>query len=324
MMKKLSMLLCIAAAVCCAGCKSKKALLPTVSGKAGEVIVVMDKNNWEGALGNETRELLAGDCPFLPWKEPMYSIVYVTPEGFADLFKVHRNIVMFQNNPQGRNELQLLQDVWSRPQCVINLCSTDPESAIATLKDKSEVILSAIEQAERDRVIINTMKYEVKDLHPIVKEVFGGAPHFPIGYVLKKKTDDFVWIADEKQTTMQGVLMYKYPVSGREEFTASEIVRHRNEILQTNVPGMFDGTYMTTSAAMEPQLSYVKYHGREFAQLRGLWEVQNDYMGGPFVSHSFYSADGKDIIVLEAFVYAPKYDKRQYLRQTESILYSWE
>ena len=47
-------------------------------------------------------------------------------------------------------------------------------------------------------------------------------------------------------------------------------------------------------------------------------------MGGPFVSHSFYSRDGKDIIVLEAFVFAPRYDKRQYLRQVESLLYSFE
>ena len=47
-------------------------------------------------------------------------------------------------------------------------------------------------------------------------------------------------------------------------------------------------------------------------------------MGGPFVSHSFYSPDGEDIIVAEAFVYAPRYDKRQYLRQVESLLYSWE
>lgn len=33
---------------------------------------------------------------------------------------------------------------------------------------------------------------------------------------------------------------------------------------------------------------------------------------------------GKDIIVLEAFVFAPRYDKRQYLRQVESLLYSFE
>ena len=47
-------------------------------------------------------------------------------------------------------------------------------------------------------------------------------------------------------------------------------------------------------------------------------------MGGPFVSHSFYSQDGSEIIVTEAFLYAPRYDKRQYLRQVESLLYSFE
>ena len=63
---------------------------------------------------------------------------------------------------------------------------------------------------------------------------------------------------------------------------------------------------------------------RGYGEMRGLWEVHKDYMGGPFISHSFYSPDGKDIIVLEAFVYAPKYDKRNYLRQVESIIYSFE
>ena len=47
-------------------------------------------------------------------------------------------------------------------------------------------------------------------------------------------------------------------------------------------------------------------------------------MGGPFVSHSFYSRDGSEIIVAEAWVYAPQFDKRQYLRQVESVLYSWQ
>ena len=106
-------------------------------------------------------------------------------------------------------------------------------------------------------------------------------------------------------------------------FNVKNIVAKRNEFLRENVPGMFDNTYMTTSEYITPGVRYLKYHGMEFVETRGLWEVFNDYMGGPFVSHSFYSQDGKEIIVLEAWVYAAKYDKRQYLRQTESILYSF-
>ncbi|MBR6246610.1 MAG: DUF4837 family protein, partial [Bacteroidales bacterium] len=60
------------------------------------------------------------------------------------------------------------------------------------------------------------------------------------------------------------------------------------------------------------------------AQTRGFWEVHNDFMGGPFVSHSFYGPDAKEIIVVEAWVYAPRFDKRQYLRQVESVIYSFE
>lgn len=39
-----------------------KVLLPNVSGKAGEVIIVVGKDNWEGNLGNEIGSLLARDC----------------------------------------------------------------------------------------------------------------------------------------------------------------------------------------------------------------------------------------------------------------------
>ena len=87
---------------------------------------------------------------------------------------------------------------------------------------------------------------------------------------------------------------------------------------------MFDNTYMITSQYITPGVKFLKYHDMDFAETRGLWEVYNDFMGGPFVSHSFYSKDGKEIIVLEAWVYAAKYDKRQYLRQVESLLYSFE
>ena len=133
-----------------------------------------------------------------------------------------------------------------------------------------------------------------------------------------------VWIADDKQYTNQVVLVYRYPVPESDPFAVENIISKRNEVMQANVPGMFDGSYMTTSTAIEPTTRSLKYHGIDFMETRGFWEVEGDFMGGPFVSHSFYSRDGKDIITLEAFVYAPKYDKRSYLRQVESILYSFE
>lgn len=322
----LTVMVAALAVISCGQRKDRKPLLPNVSGKAGEVIVVMDKSYWESAPGNEIRELLASDCPWLYPAEALYSLVNVTPSGFADLFKVHRNIVLFNIDPQVANPGVILKsDAWAAPQCVIQVSAVDGDNAAELVREKGEAIMSAIEQAERDRVIHNSILYEERTIAPKVNEVIGGSLHFPSGYKLKKATEDFVWVADVKQYTTQGVLMYKYPAAGDEsDFTEENIIAHRNEILQRNVPGMFDGTYMTTGDFIAPSVSFVKYKKREFAQTRGFWEVYNDFMGGPFVSHSFYSQDGKEIIVAEAFVYAPRYDKRQYLRQVESILYSFE
>ena len=325
-MKRIITVMTLALAVVSCSQKTSKKLLPNVSGKAGEVIVMMDKIPWEGNLGNEVRELLACDCPYLAQREPLYSLVNVVPSNFVNLFQVHRNIVFFDIQPQvAREQVEYLSDIWSHPQCVVRISAATTENAIQLVRDNGEKIVSAIEQAERNRVIGNTMLYEEKSIYPQVAEIMGGSPHFPSGYKLRKKTSDFVWVADEKQFTNQGVLMYKYPAKGdASDFSDASLIAHRNEALKENVPGMFDNTYMITSEFIAPTVSFVKYSGRDFAQMRGFWEVFNDYMGGPFVSHSFYSRDGSEIIVLDAFVYAPKYDKRQYLRQVESIIYSFE
>lgn len=321
-MKKI--LLLFAAFAALVFCKSTKALLPNVSGKAGEIIVVIDKADWEGNLGTKVRELLACDCPYLAQREPLYSLVNVPPGGFGDLFKVHRNILYFNINPQGDSAaVRYRSDVWAAPQCMVQVNSPTSDKAAELLEQNGTKIVGFIEQAERDRVIRNSIRYEQKEIAPKVAEVFGGSPHFPMGYKIKKLTSDFGWIADEKQYTMQGIFIYKYPV-GSNDLTLSKIIDKRNTVLKDNVPGMFENTWMTTGTFMPPSLEFIRFRGRDFAQVRGLWEVENDYMGGPFVSHSFYSPDGDSIICAEAFVYAPRYDKRQYLRQVESILFSWE
>lgn len=325
-MKYLSAALAIIMLISCSEEKRKKALLPNISGKAGEVVVVIDKNYWEGAVGNTLRDTLACDCPFLPQREPLYTLVNVIPSGFTNIFQLHRNIIVINiSNTVKEPGVVFRNDVWAAPQCVIYVNAIDSDSAVMLIQENGSKIAAMLEQAERDRVIRNAKKYEELKLAPVVTEMVGGSPHFPSGYQLKKKTDDFIWITYDTQFTQQSILIYKYPTEeGVEMMDPENLLRANEEILKQNVPGMFENTYMTISPIIKPSVKYMRYKGHEFAEIRGLWEVHNDFMGGPFVAHAFYSPDGKEIIVMEAFVYAPKYDKRHYLRQVESVLYSFE
>ena len=316
----------IIALTSCSEEKKRKALLPNISGKAGEVIVVIDKGNWEGLVGTTLRDSLACETPFLPQREPLFGLVNVPQNAFTNMFQIHRNIIYVNiNNTVTEPGIVIRKDVWATPQTVIYINAADSEAAAEIIKENSAIMVTTIEQAERDRIIRNIKKYEEHKLADAVNAMVGGSPHFPSGYKLKKRTSDFIWIEYAIQDMTQGILIYKYPVvEGEQMLSLDSIIENSNEMLKNNVPGMFDNTYMTTSTAVRPGIEYKRYKGLEFAEVRGFWEVYNDYMGGPFVSHAFYSQDGQNVIVLQGFVYAPKFDKRQYLRQVESVIYSFE
>lgn len=309
-------------------CKNggRKALLPNISGKAGEVLVVIEKSDWEGVVGEQLREYLCADCSFLPQREPLYTLVNVNPGAFGQMFQLHRNIILMNVNA-GVNVPGVVYryNKWAQPQLVITVNASTQEECINIINDESKKIIGALEQMERDRVIANTKLYQERKLSPVVEEFTGGTMVFPSGYSLKKKSDNFIWISYETTYVQQGVFIYKYPAERNvQELSVEALVSRRNETLMKEVPGMREGSYMTTSSILEPVVKYAAYHDRKFAEVRGFWDVQGDFMGGPFVSHTFYTPDGLNLICIEAYVYAPKYDKRLYLRQVESLLYSFE
>ena len=328
-MRQFRFLAVLACILALAGCKnnSKRTLLPNVSGKAGEVLVVIEREQWEGNLGVAIRGVLASDTPYLAQREPLYALSNVPPGSFTNMFKMHRNLLLVNIDPQNAtNGVVYKNNVWAQPQALVQINAADQAEARSLFEEAAPVIAEYFEQSERDRIIANAKLYEERALQAPVKQVTGGILHFPSGYRCRKLTDDFTWIADEKQYTNQTVLVYSYEATGvpEIEFAPESIIETRNRIMQANVPGTVDGSYMTTSTAQEPTFRSLRYHGRDFVETRGFWEVHGEFMGGPFVSHSFYSPDGKKMIVLEAFVFAPRYDKRQYLRQVESLLYSFE
>ena len=58
--------------------------------------------------------------------------------------------------------------------------------------------------------------------------------------------------------------------------------------------------------------------------VKGLWRVENDKMGGPFTSISTVSQDGQKVITIEGYVYAPNFSKRTLLTELEAYMSSFE
>ena len=325
-MRVLKFLVFALVAVFAASCNDSSELVKqNVGGKAGEIIIVANKAEWESEPGSELRSILATPYPYLPQSEPSYTLINIPHKSFTSLFEYHRNIIILKVDPELKAEFKAVEDVWAAPQTVIMITAPTKEEATRVIADNSEQLFNIINQAERNRIMRNSKRYEDVALRQFVADKFGGSPYFPKGYSLKKQTDNFVWISYETTYINLGIFVYRIPYKDETSVQLEQLMAATNDIMQENVPGMVDNSYMTISSEILPGLGVMKYKNRNFVEMRGLWEVKNDFMGGPFVIHAFYDKnDPKSIIVVEGFVYAPRYDKRDYIRQVESILYSFD
>ena len=308
------------------GCKqSGEKILPTISGTPGEVAVVCSKVEWESEPGSTLRNLLCDEVPYLPQVEPMYDLFNVPQQAFNKVFQVHRNIIVIDTDKKyEEGSMTIFRDVWATPQLVIGIKAADGAHAAEVISKRANKILYTLESTERDRILTNIHNFENPDMHKVVAKVFGGAPLFPKGYTVNSQSDDFMWSSNETTYTIQSILMWKYPFRDSTDLSVEALAAKRNEITKKHIPCTMEGSYMILNPDIFPSSRPIKRGSQGMVEMRGLWEAYNDFMGGPFLSHSFLSEDGSEIITMDAFVYAPKYDKRNYLRQVEGILYSYE
>ncbi len=332
-MKRLLTLILIATAVfSMTSCKpstnysKSKTYLSTVSGKQGDVLVVINKDYWESGLGQMIRDTLKDEYPMLPQPEARFRLTNVPHSGFTSMFQIQRNIFEVDIDPFNINTITFRKNVWATPQCVVSLKAENYNEAVKLFKANAAQIVSVFEGSERERLIANNRAYPSTPTELEVKKMFGGSPVFPKEAKILKQTDDFMWIATcNTDYIKKYIILYKYPVvKGEDMMSRKSLIEHNLEAINSNIPGTREGSYMTHSKFLDPTVQYLKYNNKSFAEIRGLWDVENDYMGGPFVAHVLYNPNGRYMVGVEGFVYAAKFDKLQYMRDVEAVVYSFQ
>lgn len=325
-MNRIIAVIFVALALLTVGCKQgkvKKSLLPGVSGKAGEVLIVMEKNYWNGTPGNLLRNVMQHDVAGLPQSEPLLNTVNISNKAFSELFRIHRNIVLVTISSKVESaEVTIDKDKWAQPQTVIYINAPSRESFIDLWNKKGEKVTATILDSEQSRLMNNYKKYTELAVVDELKKSTGVFLQIPKGYVYDLDTSNFVWMSHETPQISQGIFVYYYDYKDTSDFAKVSLINKRNEMLQKFVSGPREGSYMTTELQFLPQYRTYKWKNKFTAELRGLWKVEGDYMGGPFVSISQYDETNNRVVTVEGYVYAPKYDKRNYLRQLEAILYT--
>ena len=324
MKKLIRSLLIIVAAITIVGCDAFHRLSGdgrTSQGAPYEVIVVCKNSVWESSAGDTLRYILQQPVPTNNQYEPLFDVLRVAPDNFKNLLERHRNVLKLLVDPTVENSgIGVQYDVTSQPQIVI-LAQAPTEAALTTLlAENGENLVQVLESAERDRTIDFGKRFGAKELEKIIHEKFGVTMHIPKGYSLRNATDDFLWASYEYPTASQGFFIYTYPYEGPQSLSVEALTKARNKFA-AKIPGPSDGSYMTTLGEYEPDHRMMRIEGRLWVEMRGLWDVENDFMGGPFVSFSTVDTATNQVFTLDCYVYSPKLGKRNFLRPLEHLVY---
>ena len=292
----------------------------SAQGAPYELIVVCNTAVWDGAVGDTLRAILRQPVPAINQEEPLFDVMRVTPDGFKNIITRHRNIIKVLIEPTAQLGIGVQYDVSAHPQVVVLVQGASDSEVADYLSENRDNLLYVLEKAERDRTIEFAEKYQELAIRDAVRKEFGIEMKVPKGYMLRNRTDDFLWASYEMPMASQGFFIYSYPYKGTRSLSVEALTAARNKFAAL-IPGPSDGSYMTTFAEYEPDRRALRIGGRMWIEMRGLWDVENDFMGGPFVSYSTVDTSTDRVITLDCYVYSPKNGKRNYLRALEHLVY---
>lgn len=301
--------------------KGDSTMLPNISGAPNDVLIVLRKELWTDSIGVTYKDIFEDQFPYLPQVEPLFDVVFLSPDAFTPMFRSHRNII--QNNITDKvtePTITLKRDFWAAPQTIVIVSSPSFKEAIPFLKENSEMLINIFEQAERDRYIqIANEISETGVVNELLKKNISMS--IPKGYKMNANTANFTWFSHETPQSSQGIIVFKFPYTDNNTLTAEYLTKKRNEFVK-QIPGPTDGSYMITSEVIPPMFSQMMYKNAYRGVMRGFWDVYKHPMGGPFIAHILVDEVRQEVVYVEAYVYSPNKEKREPLRQTESLLYS--
>jgi hypothetical protein len=296
---------------------------PDAMGAPYEIVVVADHDVWNGPAGDTLRAVFYRRFPMINRQETSLDVLRVLPGDFKNLVARHRNVLIATINPAAAEPgLTVGRDVYARSQIVLRATAPGTEALARLISDSRDDITLALETAEKDRDVEAANGHTPEAIATRVKEKFGFSISTGPGYTIRADSEDFLWLSYEMPTSSQGIVIYTYPFSGVRDFERENLLARRDQFV-ARIPAENPGSHMITVTEMN-ELIYKKINNRRWAELSGFWDVEGDFMGGPYCNYSTYDAANQRIIAIDLYVFSPdtRLSQRNYIQQLKHFVHT--
>jgi hypothetical protein len=332
---------------------------PRASGQTGTVTVVMDTTDWRGIVGEATRALFQDDIQTLPQVEPMFSLDYVDLTSidqfdrsirprkylfFAGALDDTSNVARFVTSRLDsthqaevlRGEAGLFQeeDAWMSEQLVFFATATSDTALAGTIRENAESVRFHYNNATRrhmEREMFSRLRQT--EIEEAMQDSHSFSVKVQHDYLVAVDTTNFYWMRRfVDDTNWRNLFVYYAEDADPAPITLPWVVEVRDRLTETWLTGNLDD-FVLIDQRLPLEAKEIDFLGRYGLETRGLWhmvgydsegQLRNAGGGGPFVNYTFYDEEQGRIYMIDGMVFAPKYEKRELLRQMEVIAHTFK
>ena len=325
--------------------KIAQEFMPTAKGEIGSIMLVMDQQQWDHDLGIQLRDMLKEPLPGLPQDEPLFHLNRVSPKKLNATLKTSANMIFVvtldsktsESNvlrgfltPESLNMIKLdtslfmsiRKDEFAKGQIILYLFGNTEKELSQRLSQNKEKIQSLFEKRARDRTVRKLFKSQEKALEKAVKEAHSFQISIPAGWQQAVSEPGFYWMRYLNGNKEQNVFVYYEPYTNIEIFDRVPELRDRitKKFLRD---GEKNNLFITRQMRDDLNTIFLKktqFKGHYAVESRGLWKINDNSLGGPYISYTFVSEKDQLIYYIEGFVAAPGKKKRVLLQEVDAIL----
>lgn len=327
---------------------------PRATGPNEQITVVMDSTHWQGPLGEAVRQNVAPYVNTLPTPERMFDLkqVDLTSSLIFDNVQKRKNVIFvaplsdsassnvasFLRDRLSADALNAVEsgqtavvpkpDLWRASQRIYFITASTSDGIIKALEANGPDIQDTFRE-----IILTRQQREMFDRgrQPALEDTLmahhGFAVNVQHDYQIAIDTTNFVWLRRILIDSRRSLFVHYKENADPSTITPEWIYATRDSLTKRYMKGNVGG-YVKIDYRRPLNTENINFLDRYAFETRGLWymiEEEEDGSitqfggGGPFVNYTFYDQASDRIYMIDGMVFAPKYDKRDFLRQLEVI-----
>lgn len=312
--------------------------LPDAVGGYSTINIIADQNLWDYGLKKYVEPIFTKEIEGLLNKEPEFDIQTIRSKAFNRLFQRQRFILMFVSSNKINSEVVTVKkDVYAKGQIIVQVSGKSEKDAIKVFNQKKAQIFTLL---DNHRTSIIQQLAKSKNNKPLEKQLSNSQGInlvIPQSYTLALDTTNFFYVTKKAKIKCEkfnhgncyiqtGIFTYFFDYSSQDIFTPNKFIAMRDSITKLYIEGSSQNdslrSYMKVYKELPISSENINLNGKYGYEVKGWWDLQNGTMGGPFVSVAYVDELRNRVIVSDAFVFGPNFNKRRFIKELEAVCLS--